>query len=242
MTDEEPVDYVRPTGRWAFDAEVTRVFENMLRRSIPQYDVMRETVTNVGRRFVRPGGMVLDLGCSRGDALAPFVADNKAAICVGIDVSGPMIAEAQERFAAEIDVGRVVIAAMDLRASYPETVTADLTLAVLTVQFTPIEYRSRLLTRIFEHTMPGGALILVEKVLGESATTDALLVDEYYRLKATNGYTQDDIERKRLSLEGVLVPVTAKWNEEMLHVAGFREVECLWRWMNFAAWVAIRTA
>ena len=44
----------------------------------------------------------------------------------------------------------------------------------------------------------------------------------------------------RASLEGVLVPVTAEWNEAMLHAAGFRQVECFWRWMNFAGWLAIR--
>ena len=36
----------RDTGytpeQWAFDAEVSRVFDNMLSRSIPQYNVMRQ--------------------------------------------------------------------------------------------------------------------------------------------------------------------------------------------------------
>lgn len=62
----------------------------------------------------------------------------------------------------------------------------------------------------------------------------------YYNLKASNGYTQEQIERKRLSLEGVLVPVTAKWNEELLRMAGFVHVDSFWRWMNFAGWVAVK--
>ncbi len=66
------------------------------------------------------------------------------------------------------------------------------------------------------------------------------MIDIYYDLKAENGYSQDQIERKRLSLEGVLVPVTAHWNEEMLKTAGFVEVDCFWRWMNFAGWVAVK--
>jgi tRNA (cmo5U34)-methyltransferase len=43
-----------------------------------------------------------------------------------------------------------------------------------------------------------------------------------------------------LSLEGVLVPVTAAWNEYLLRSAGFSHVDCFWRWMNFAAWVAVK--
>ena len=88
--------------------------------------------------------------------------------------------------------------------------------------------------------MDGGALIIVEKVLGETAKLDKTFVDLYYAMKARNGYSHDEIERKRLSLEGALVPVTSKFNEMLLHGAGFREVDCFWRWMNFAGWVAIR--
>ena len=66
------------------------------------------------------------------------------------------------------------------------------------------------------------------------------MVESYYRLKSAHGYSQEEIERKRLSLEGVLVPVTARWNEELLYMAGFRQVDCFWRWMNFAGWVAVK--
>ena len=82
--------------------------------------------------------------------------------------------------------------------------------------------------------------ILVEKVLGKSADLDRALVDVYYDFKRRMGYTQEEIDRKRLSLEGVLVPVTAEWNEELLHGAGFARVDCVWRWSNFAAWLAVK--
>ena len=55
-----------------------------------------------------------------------------------------------------------------------------------------------------------------------------------------NGYSAEEIERKRLSLEGVLVPVTARMNEDLLRSAGFDQVDCFWRWANFAGWLAIR--
>ena len=80
----------------------------------------------------------------------------------------------------------------------------------------------------------------VAKTAGSPADIDAVMVDSYYELKAHNGYSQEQIERKRLSLEGVLVPVTAAWNEEMLRRTGFAEVDCFWRWMNFAGWIAVK--
>ena len=51
------------------------------------------------------------------------------------------------------------------------------------------------------------------------------MVRQYYQLKLDNGYDQEDIDRKRLSLEGVLVPMTASQNEQMLRLEGFRQGE-----------------
>ena len=59
-------------------------------------------------------------------------------------------------------------------------------------------------------------------------------------MKRENGYTEEEIQRKRLSLEGALVPLTARMNEDMLRGAGFHEVDCFWRWMNFAGWIAVK--
>lgn len=233
-------DETLPDDKWTFDQGVTEVFDDMLARSIPQYEVMRRAVFNLGSRYVQPKTAVIDLGCSRGEALAPFVdrfgANNRY---VGVEVSEPMLLAARERFAGYIGCHVVDIRDLDLRHAYPPE-QASLTLSVLTLQFTPIEYRQRIVRDVFKHTVAGGAFLLVEKVLGATADLDAQMVETYYALKSANGYTQEQIARKRLSLEGVLVPVTAKWNEELLSTAGFKQIDCIWRWMNFAAWIAVK--
>lgn len=236
----QPIDQTMPGDKWEFDSEVTHVFDDMLSRSIPQYEVMRWACFDVASAYVKPKTDVVDLGCSRGEAIAALI-DRFGAYnrFVGLEVSQPMLDAARERFEGMIRCGVVDLREFDLRTGYPP-VQASVTLCVLTLQFTPIEYRQRIVRDIYKSTLPGGALILVEKVLGASAELDALMVKTYYELKAHNGYTQEQIERKRLSLEGVLVPVTAHWNEELLRVAGFRQIDCFWRWMNFAAWVAVK--
>jgi len=228
------------TDRWTFDQSVTDVFADMLRRSIPQYTVMRQAVFDIGSGYVQPHTQVVDLGCARGDALDPFIAAFRTNQFVGVDVSRPMLDAASERFTSEIAAGRVRFSDIDLRTSYPGGKTS-LTLCVLTLQFTPLDYRQRILREAFRNTVPGGAVILVEKVLGSTAELGRLMIERYHAFKASNGYSAEEISRKSLSLEGVLVPVTASWNEQMLHAAGFQEVDCFWRWMNFAGWVAIRT-
>lgn len=116
----------------------------------------------------------------------------------------------------------------------------SLILSILTVQFTPIEQRHKILSGFYDSLNEGGALIYVEKVLGDTTDVNEMLVKSYYETKANNGYTKEQIESKRLSLEGVLVPITAKWNEDLLRKSGFSQVECFWRSLNFAGWVAVK--
>ena len=151
-----------PGQRWSFDESVTRVFTDMLQRSIPQYGEMRHLVFELGRRFVQPGTDVVDLGCSRGDALAPLVSHfGDQCRYVGLEMSQSMLAAARSRFASQIEQGIVSIREHDLCGAY-------------------------------------------------------------------------------VALEGVLVPQTAAQNEALLDEAGFSQVDCFWRWMNFAGWIAIR--
>lgn len=233
-------DQVMPAGKWTFDGDVTACFDDMLARSIPQYDVMRATTYELACKFVKPQTAIVDLGCSRGEALAPFVnrfgAHNRY---IGYDVSEPMLEAARERYRGYIETNIVDIREVDLRTDYPAA-EASVTLAVLTLQFVPIEYRQSILRRIFKHTVPGGCVVLVEKVLGNTAEINEAMVTQYHSLKARNGYSQEAIDRKALSLEGVLVPVTSKWNWELLKQAGFQHIDCYWRWMNFSAWIGIR--
>src|SRR5689334_11422592 len=126
-----------PNGTWEFDASVTQVFDDMLQRSIPQYEVMRRTVFELACAYVKDDETIVDLGCSRGEALAPFVqkfgAYNRY---MGVEVSKPMLEAARERFASMIAAGLVDIREVDLRVAYPP-VRACVTLCVLTLQFTP---------------------------------------------------------------------------------------------------------
>jgi len=235
---------VRDTGyapdRWAFDDEVTRVFDDMLRRSIPDLEAMRRLVVDVAAPFVRPLTAIVDLGCSRGESLAPLVDRfSTANTYLGVEIADPMLAATRSRFAPLIERGVVTVERRDLRESFPD-VSASVVLAVLTLVFVPINYRQRIIRDAYRALRPGGAFVLVEKVLARGANLDAVYVDAYHAFKRENGYTADDVERKRLALEGVQVPLTVAENERMLRDAGFSEVDTFWRYLNFAGLVAVK--
>lgn len=227
-------DEVMPTGKWRFDQKVTAVFDDMLQRSIPDYLGMRRTTTELALRYAQPRTTIVDLGCSRGQALRPIIdALGDANTYLGVEISEPM------RSAALKTIPEADVIDIDLRDAYPQ-IPASVTLAVLTLQFVPIEYRQKIIQEAYKNTTQGGVFLLVEKVLGMDAFADNMLVETYLARKGENGYTQEQIVAKRRSLEGVLVPVTADWNVQMLERAGFKHVECYWRHLNFAAWIAVK--
>lgn len=233
-------DNVMPTGKWEFNQEVTDCFDEMLQRSIPAYDEMRDLVRKIGTRFLKMNKAVVDIGCSDGLAVEPFVRKHALENTFYLfDVSEPMLEACGKRFGYQSHHENFFIQNYDITQGLPD-MNACLILSILTLQFTPIEYRQKIIQSIYDRLEPGSALILVEKVLGSDYEIDKMLVDEYYHLKADNAYTQEQIAAKRKSLEGVLVPITAKWNEDMLKEAGFKSIDCFWRYLNFAGWVAIK--
>lgn len=236
------VDIHKTMGsRWEFTQTVADVFDDMLERSIPQYDLMRTLVTEVACAFRQKDTDILDLGTSRGEALRPLIdlygATNRY---VAVESAPAMIAVFRERFAPLIERGIVRLFDLDLRDQVPAC-RASVVLSILTLMFVPINHRQRIVADVYESLLPGGALVLVEKVLGEGRLND-LMVERYHAVKERNGYTREEITRKALALEGVQVPLTASWNEEMLGRAGFAAVDCFWRCWNFAGWVAMKKA
>lgn len=238
--NEEDIDKVVPEEKWEFGKEVSGSFDDMLRRSIPQYDVMRRCCTDIAIRNLKNDSVVIDMGCSRGEALVQVMESNpNRTYYIGIEISEPMLEQARMRFKEHIERGAVDVRKMDLTKSFPIE-EADVIMAILCLQFTPIEYRQKILKNVYDHLKKNGIFIIVEKVIGRTAEIDDLLVTMYHELKEQNDYSKMDIMRKRLSLEGVLVPVTAEFNEMLLMNTGFQKYDCFWRYLNFAGWVAFK--
>lgn len=246
MSEEKEVDNVVPKEKWEFDKSVADCFENMLSRSIPQYDIMRDSVASLASdvlnyQSIKENFDILDIGCSDGLMIEKLMQklDNKGRY-VGCDVSEPMLSKAKYRFLDRIIDRQVRIENCDLRTDFPEGYF-DVVTSVLSIQFTPIEYRQSIIQKVYNSLSPkNGCFIMVEKVLGNTDMLNQLFIKNYYAMKSANGYSQEQIERKRLSLEGVLVPVTNDWNIDLLKQAGFRQIDVFWRWMNFVGYIAIK--
>lgn len=260
----QKMDDHQPGQKWAFDADVAAKFDDMLGRSIPGYLQMRELVFDLGKCFIKGDDCnIVDLGASRGESASAFIDSPEFAQAQYYlsEVSEPMLDQMRERWNGRQNIHPV---AFDLRKKHSEIAAAIddpyrfmvhngvapllpytkhptmLVQAILTLIFVPINFRQSIIQGVYDGLAPGGAFIMVEKVLGNTALTQDLLVDSYHEYKNRHGYSWESIERKRAALEGVQVPVRSEENLVMLRNAGFRHVEVFWRHLNFEATIAIK--
>jgi tRNA (cmo5U34)-methyltransferase len=226
-------DEIMPGQEWVFNDDVVSVFDDMLSRSIPGYENMRDMVFRMISPIVTNGGYVLDLGCSHGEMISLMMKELGSSMYVnyvGVDSSTAMVSRARKRFSAD---ERVTIIHADIATAEMQRLRYDTVLSVLTLQFVPVEHRQEILKQIYDCLTPNGCFILVEKVLGETAAGQEQLVGVYHKMKKDNGYTEEQVDAKRSSLQNVLVPLRASENIRMLKAAGFSVVQPFWQNLNF---------
>lgn len=231
-------DEIIAKSHWQFNENVANVFEDMLERSIPDYESMRQLMFRMARNFITPFSNVLDIGCSTGLSSEYLIKNCKVSNVdyFLIDVSNPMLAKCSKMYDG---YGNVSVDKWDITEGCP-VFKCSVVICCLTLQFIPIEYRQKVISSIYESMNKGGALFLVEKVIGNSHVIDKTMAQEYYEIKRENSYTEEQIESKRKSLAGTLVPLTCKMNESLLQVAGFSKIDTFWRYLNFCGIVAVK--
>jgi tRNA (cmo5U34)-methyltransferase len=222
-----------------FDSAVVRVFPDMVGRSVPCYDQLVGLSGLLGRRFVSPGTNVYDLGCSLGAVTCSLLEHVPDISCrlVAVDNSSAMIETLTARLQGMGLGGRVTPVCAEAESIPIEN--ASLVVLNLTLQFIPPEQRLPLLSRIRRSLVPGGALILSEKVRATDPDEDRLLTALHEDFKRANGYSELEIGRKRAALEQVLIPEEPELHLKRLREAGFphyaRWFQCL-SFVSFVAW------
>jgi tRNA (cmo5U34)-methyltransferase len=225
---------------FAFGRDVAAVFDDMLDRSVPFYAEMQRMIMEIGADFAVPGSNVIDLGCSTGTTLAALnLVVPPDVRFIGVDNSEDMLAKSRARLAGLSAARNLELRFADLNDGI-EFENASMALLVLTLQFIRPLRRERLMADIYRGLNDQGALILVEKVLGEDSLFNRLFIKYYYDMKRRHGYSDLEIAQKREALENVLIPYKLLENRELLLRTGFKYVDVFFKWYNFTGLVAVK--
>ncbi|MCY7296416.1 carboxy-S-adenosyl-L-methionine synthase CmoA [Alteromonas sp. a30] len=223
-----------------FDHRVAEVFPDMIQRSIPGYNTIIDGIGYFSTKFVQPNSNVYDLGCSLGAASLAVRRYNQAdnAHIIAIDNSHAML----ERCALHLSAFKSNMAfttrCQDILES--EISHASLVIMNFTLQFIKPELRAQLINSIYQGLLPGGALILSEKLKHDTQTGNDLLVDIHHEFKRRNGYSELEISQKRTAIENVMIIDSYAEHENRLKQAGFNDVAMWFKCYNFASMIAIK--
>jgi tRNA (cmo5U34)-methyltransferase len=214
-------------------------FDTHIGSSIPGYrHGLLPACVSLSRRFVQPGTRVIDIGCSTGHLLASIRRANQAARpdvkYVGIDTE-PGFTVHWNRLRAR----NLHFEVRDAR-TYQGFVDLSLALSLFTIQFIRPVDKLPLLQRIYDGLVEGGALVIAEKTLADTARLQDAITFPYYDYKLGKGFSPEHILDKERSLRGQMT----LWAETELRAAlsqvGFREIEPIWRSFMFVGFLALK--
>ena len=206
-------------GEWKFDAQVAEVFDGIARREIPDY--LRVIALCI--RIIKKGGLVqpkiIDVGSATGETLRQLYQAGYHHL-YGVDNSAAMIAHSFDK------------ATLIHAEAFPEQYGPfDYVLNNWTLHFIrkPVAY----LEAIKRAMAPGATLILSDKVSSSECAHEL-----YYDYKRENGVTEEEIEKKRQQIEGVLVTYPTSWYLNTLSSLDFQDIEVINASASFVTFMA----
>jgi SAM-dependent methyltransferase len=171
----------------------------------------------------RTAKRILDIGTGNGYLLALLKGDRPTAHGVGLDFSPPMLQAARQRFKEDSSID---IVEHNLEFPLPALGCFDATVSSFAIHHLIDARKRALYAEVFAALEPGGIFCNLEHV----SSPTAALHDQF--LQAIN-YTPDmeDPANKLLDVETQL-----RWLREI----GFTDVDCLWKWREFALLVGVK--
>ncbi len=221
-----------------FDETVAQVFPDMIERSVPGYATLVGMIGLLARELLRPGSRCYDLGCSLGAVsyAVAQVAQGKDVRIIAVDNAPAMIERLDQRLRSEpprLPVHTLCADILDVTIE-----DASLVVLNLTLQFIARERRLELLRNIYAGLLPGGALILSEKTIFDTAREQQRIGGLQQAFKRARGYSELEIGQKRAALERVLFPDTVAAHRRRLKQAGFGDCVQWFQCLNFVSLLA----
>lgn len=243
MTDPRDTLYADPLsehGLFTFDDSVARVFPDMIKRSVPGYPTIVSMTGLLAGRYATAGSAVYDLGCSLGASTLAMRQNIRQPDCriVSVDNSSAMLERCKSIIDTDTHDTPVDLVLADLRDVAIEN--ASVVVLNFTLQFVARELRDDLIARIHRGLLPGGIMVLSEKVTFEDPHLDALNIELHHQFKRANGYSEMEVARKRSALEHVLLPETLDRHKQRIATAGFGSCDVWFQCFNFASLIALK--
>jgi tRNA (cmo5U34)-methyltransferase len=226
-------------GSFAFDKNVVDVFPDMIKRSVPGYQDIADLQSQLLALHLKPQDLVYDLGISLGNSIYNLKRYfNESIDIIGVDNSKAMLQKLDSKLQQETvpyNVELVESAIQDVKFKASKAIILNFTL-----QFIPREDRKELLKKCYDSLVPGGVLLISEKIKSDHKVLEELQVEVHHNFKRNNGYSDLEIHKKREAIDDYLRPDTVATHLKRFDEVGFTASEILYKWFNFTSFVCIK--
>lgn len=240
MKDKIYSEYQEKVADFVFDEKVVSVFEDMIGRSVPGYAAIAAMTKVFAEKYAQADSVCYDLGCSLGACTLAMRKGIDKPDCriVAVDNSAAMVGKCRENIAKDGQGIPVEVAEADIRDVKIEN--ASVVVMNFTLQFVPPEDRSAMIQRIYDGLLPGGVLVLSEKIAFEDPGKQAFETDMHHEFKKLMGYSDLEVAQKRKALEKVMVPEPLQTHRDRLLNAGFSRTYLWFQCFNFMSLAAFK--
>lgn len=208
-------------------------FDNHILQSIPNYDILFNSILRISDYFRDESKTIYDVGCSTGNLLRYIKrAENYKGKMIGIDYSRNLLPENTKEY------NNISFLEYDLNKSFSFD-DACVIYSIFTLQFLRKESRQMVLDNIYKGLCKGGALIIAEKTYVDEGQFQDIFTFSYYDYKKAS-FTSEQILSKEKDLRTILKPNYSADNLDMLYRAGFSQVQMFYKFFHFEAHLAIK--
>ena len=221
-----------------FDQEVVKVFDDMVRRSVPGYDSMIQMIGLIARMYGQDNTNYYDLGSSTGAITLSIAMNNKSKNnqFFAIDNSKEMVEQCEKNLHNKVDNLQAICDDIN----QVKINSASIVVLNLTLQFIDVNLRSNLIKKIYDGLESGGILIISEKIHFDDAVTQNQITKLHMDFKKENGYSELEIANKRQAIENVLITETKEQHLNRLRDCGFVETSCFFQCLNFVSFLSVK--
>lgn len=221
-----------------FDQDVVKVFDDMVRRSVPGYDSMIQMIGLIARMYGQDNTNYYDLGSSTGAITLSIAMNNKSKNnqFFAIDNSKEMVEQCEKNLHNKVDNLQAICDDIN----QVKINSASIVVLNLTLQFIDVNLRSNLIKKIYDGLESGGILIISEKIHFDDAVTQNQITKLHMDFKKENGYSELEIANKRQAIENVLITETKEQHLNRLRDCGFVETSCFFQCLNFVSFLSVK--
>jgi len=202
-------------------------FDDHINKSIPNYNILFDSIKSISEYFFVDNTNVYDLGCSTGKLLNSI--DTKC-FKFGYDIANllPLNGGSHNTQFENVDLNKNF-----------DLFDACMVYSIFTMQFLHPMVREKYLNTIYQGLNKGGGFILCEKVYQDSGKMQEIFSFSHYDYKHKH-FSSTDIYNKEKDLRHIMKPCIESDLMDMLNKVGFSHVSTFWQMFNFKGILAIK--